>query len=96
MRTWIAVLLLVGLAGAEEMTGVLVKSGPNQIEMKVDHDPRIVKLELKPGTKVPCKVGQRIWVDYTAQRVAVEQNGQRQCLQFLTANLIKPASGGHP
>jgi len=27
---------------------------------------------------------------------AEEMTGQRQCLQFLTANLIKPASGGHP
>ena len=47
----------------------LVKSGPNQIETKLDHDPRIFKVDLKPGTKVPCKVEERIWVDYTAQRV---------------------------
>ena len=39
------------------------------------------------------KVGDRVTVDYTPQRVAVAAaGGTRQCLQFLVVSSVKPAA----
>ena len=93
----VMLVLLASLASAEEVTGALVKTQGNRLELKSEPDHHLWALELKSGTKIPSgiKVGDRITVDYTAQRVAIAQNGQRQCVQFLTANSVKAAATKH-
>lgn len=93
MRGFLILLILIAPAAADEVTGILLKATANQLELKAEPDHQIWKFELRGG-KLPPKVkkGDRITVDYTAERVAVAQNGQRTCLQFLIVDHVKPAT----
>ncbi|MFN8611180.1 MAG: hypothetical protein U0931_26790 [Vulcanimicrobiota bacterium] len=87
-------LALTVLAGADEITGTLTRANSNQLEVKVGPKNELMKFELQ-GKTLPgnLKVGDRVTVDYTPQRVAVAAaGGARQCLQFLVVSSVKPAA----
>lgn len=93
MRKIIFFLALSSLVGAEQLTGTLTKAQNNQLEVKSETDHKLWKFELqsKPLPS-PLKVGDRVTVEYTPQRVAVaSDSGQRQCLQYLVVTSVKLA-----
>lgn len=93
MRKFILLLALCQLTGAEQVTGKLTRAQNNQLEIKSEPDQQILKFELR-GHSLPAtiKIGDRITVDYSPERVAVASpQGQRQCLQYLVVNSVRSA-----
>lgn len=84
------VLAAVG-AGADELVGKLTRVETSRIHLVVDGYPREVAIDLAQGVTLPAgtKVGNFLKVEYTEQRVAVAQGGQRVCLQARLASHIE-------